>query len=75
MRGGHDLRLSRTAHDAGPHLGPPETEVSNDGSEFRSSEFVRTVTDPAAQRRLIQAGRPLTSSYVERVQHTILEEC
>lgn len=49
--------------------------MTDNGSEFRSSEFGQTVTKLAAQQRFIRAGRPQTNGCVERVQRTILEEC
>lgn len=50
--------------------------VSTDnGSEFRSSEFRRAVEAVGAEGRYIRAGRPQTNGCAERVQRTILEEC
>ena len=49
--------------------------VSTDnGSEFKSSQFTQTVAHLGAKHRFIRAGRPQTNGAVERVQRTILEE-
>ena len=49
--------------------------VSTDnGSEFKSSQFARAVSQVGAKQRFIRAGRPQTNGAVERVQRTILEE-
>jgi transposase InsO family protein len=49
---------------------------SDNGSEFVSRDFVRTVTDElGAKHRRIKAGRPQSNGCVERVQLTILDEC
>ncbi len=52
-----------------------ETAMTDNGSEFRSREFTRTVEQLGAEHRRIHAGRPQTNGCVERVQGTILEEC
>ena len=49
--------------------------MSDNGSEFRSAEFRRTVAQLGAEHRFIHAGRPQTNGCVERVQGTILDEC
>jgi len=49
--------------------------MTDNGSEFRSREFGRTVSELGARQRFIHAGRPQTNGCVERVQGTILEEC
>jgi len=50
--------------------------VSTDnGSEFRSQRFPRSVHATGAEQRFIRAGRPRTNGCLERVQRTILEEC
>jgi transposase InsO family protein len=48
---------------------------TDNGSEFRSIEFRRSVQAVDAENRYIRAGRPQTNGCVERVQRTILEEC
>ena len=52
-----------------------ETVLTDNGSEFRSREFTRTVLDLGGEHRFIHAGRPQSNGCVERVQRTILEEC
>lgn len=65
-------RVARELAEAGWKL----TAVSTDnGSEFKSSEFGRTVAAQGAKQRFIRAGRPQTNGCVERVQRTVLEEC
>jgi len=50
--------------------------VSTDnGSEFRSSDFGDTIGDLGAVQTFIHPGRPTSNGSVERVQRTILEEC
>ena len=49
--------------------------MSDNGSEFRSRAFGRSVAELGARQRFIHAGRPQTNGCVERVQGTILEEC
>jgi transposase InsO family protein len=51
-------------------------EVTTDnGSEFRASDFGAAVRRLGARQRFIRAGRPNSNGCVERVQLTILEEC
>jgi transposase InsO family protein len=49
--------------------------TTDNGSEFVSGEFRRTVEAHGARQRRIKAGRPTSNGSVERVQLTILEEC
>ena len=49
--------------------------LTDNASEFRSADFVSTVTRLGAEHRTIRAGRPQTNGCVERVQRTILDEC
>jgi transposase InsO family protein len=49
--------------------------LTDNGSEFRSSEFGDTVRDLGATQTFIRPGRPTSNGSVERVQRTILEEC
>jgi transposase InsO family protein len=65
-------RVARELAERGWRL---ETMMSDNGSEFRSAEFRRTVAQLGAEHRFIHAGRPQTNGCVERVQGTILEEC
>lgn len=52
-----------------------ETVMCDNGSEFRSQAFGKTLHRLGAQQRFIRAGRPQTNGCVERVQRTILDEC
>jgi transposase InsO family protein len=49
--------------------------MSDNASEFRSSEFEHALALLDARHLFIHAGRPQTNGCVERVQLTILEEC
>ena len=49
--------------------------ISDNGSEFRSKEFVGELQRLDVQHRRIRAGRPTSNGNVERLQLTILEEC
>jgi transposase InsO family protein len=65
-------RVARELKAAGWKL----REVGTDnGSEFRSSEFGDEVERLGARQRFIKAGRPNSNGCVERLQLTILEEC
>ena len=52
-----------------------EAVTTDNGSEFRSKDFVATVERLGAEHRPIRAGRPQSNGCVERVQLTILDEC
>lgn len=52
-----------------------ERVSSDNGSEFRSSEFREAIAKLKAGHIFIRAGRPQSNGCVERVQLTILEEC
>jgi transposase InsO family protein len=52
-----------------------ERVLSDNGSEFRSSDFGDTLRELGATQSFIHPGRPQTNGSVERVQRTILEEC
>jgi transposase InsO family protein len=65
-------RVARELAQAGWRL----QEVTTDnGSEFRATEFGAAVRRLGARQRFIRAGRPNSNGCVERVQLTILEEC
>jgi transposase InsO family protein len=49
--------------------------MTDNGSEFRATEFTRTVQELGAKHTFIHAGRPQTNGCVERAQQTLLEEC
>lgn len=49
--------------------------MTDHASEFRSSEFEKTIGHLGAVHRFIPAGRPQSNDCVERVQRTILEGC
>jgi transposase InsO family protein len=65
----------RVAADLATHGWRLERVLSDNGSEFRSSEFGRTIAGLGARQTFIRPGRPTTNGAVERVQRTILEEC
>ena len=65
----------RVAADLATHGWRLERVLTDNGSEFRSAEFGRTVSELGARQSFIRAGRPATNGAVERVQRTILEEC
>jgi transposase InsO family protein len=65
----------RVAADLRAHGWRLERVLTDNGSEFRSSEFGTTVRDLGATQTFIRPGRPTTNGAVERVQRTILEEC
>lgn len=66
---------TRVAEDLADRGWKLETILTDNGSEFRSREFTRTVLDLGGKHRFIHAGRPQSNGCVERVQRTILEEC
>jgi transposase InsO family protein len=65
----------RVALDLAAHGWRFEAVLSDNGQEFRSSEFGQTLASLGAHQRFIRPGRPTTNGAVERVQRTILEEC
>jgi transposase InsO family protein len=65
-------RVARELAAAGWFL---EAVISDNGSEFRSGEFRKTVEELGVEHRFIRAGRPTSNGHVERLQLTILEEC
>lgn len=65
----------RVAADLAAHGWRLERVLTDNGSEFRSVEFGRTVAGLGARQTFIRPGRPTTNGAVERVQRTILEEC
>ena len=52
-----------------------ERALTDNGSEFRSSDFGDALRELGAQQTFIHPGRPTSNGSVERVQRTILEEC
>ena len=52
-----------------------ERVMTDNGQEFRSADFRRTIHEHGATQAFIHPGRPQTNGVVERVQGTILEEC
>jgi len=52
-----------------------ERALTDNGSEFRSSDFGDALRELGATQTFIHPGRPQTNGMVERVQRTILEEC
>lgn len=65
-------RVARELAAAGWKL---QTVSTDNGSEFRSSQFRAAVAQSGATQRFIHAGRPQSNGAVERVQRTVLEEC
>jgi transposase InsO family protein len=65
----------RVARDLAQRGWRLEAATTDNGSEFRSSEFQATLARLDVEHRFIHAGRPQTNGCVERVQHTILDEC
>jgi transposase InsO family protein len=65
----------RVAHDLTARGWRFESATTDNGSEFRSSEFATTMRSLGATHRFIHAGRPQSNGCVERVQQTILDEC
>jgi transposase InsO family protein len=49
--------------------------TTDNGSEFRGTDFTRALASHKATQRKIKAGRPNSNGCAERVQLTILEEC
>jgi transposase InsO family protein len=64
--------VARELKAAGWRLGELTTD---NGSEFRASEFAAAVEAVGASQRRIKAGRPNSNGCVERLQLTILQEC
>jgi len=52
-----------------------ERVTTDNGSEFRSSDFGDTLRELGTVQTRIHPGRPTSNGSVERVQRTILEEC
>jgi transposase InsO family protein len=52
-----------------------ERVLSDNGGEFRSTEFRATVDQLGARHTLIRAGRPQTNGAVEAFHRIVLEEC
>jgi len=73
---GHTSALARrVAADLARHGWRLERALTDNGSEFRSSEFGDTLRELGVVQTFIRPGRPTTNGAVERVQRTILEEC
>ena len=65
-------RVTQDLADRGSRL---ERVMTDNGSEFRSRESGRTVSDLGSRHCFIYADRPQTNGCVERVQGAILEKC
>ncbi|HEX2274435.1 MAG TPA: DDE-type integrase/transposase/recombinase [Acidimicrobiales bacterium] len=52
-----------------------EAVMTDNASEFRSTEFDTALEALGARHVFVRAGRPQTNGCVERVQRTILDEC
>jgi transposase InsO family protein len=64
--------VARELRQAGWQL---ERVLSDNGGEFRSGDFRRTLTELGARHTFIRAGRPQTNGHVEALHRLILEEC
>ena len=49
--------------------------LTDNGGEFRSTDFRSTLDQLAVRHTLIRAGRPQTNGAVEALHRLILEEC
>jgi transposase InsO family protein len=69
---------SRLAHRVAADLTawnwPFRAATTDNGNEFRSTQFTTTLTTLGVDHRFIRAGRPQTNGKAERVQGTLLEE-
>ena len=65
----------RVAQDLASRGWSLEKVMTDNASEFRSTEFEQAVARVGARHVFIRAGRPQTNGVVERGQQTILEEC
>jgi transposase InsO family protein len=52
-----------------------ERVLSDNGGEFRSTDFRSTLDQLGVRHTLIRAGRPQTNGHVEALHRLILEEC
>jgi transposase InsO family protein len=74
--GKHTSKLAhRVASDLRASGWRLERVLTDNGGEFRSQAFRRTVAELGARQTLIRAGRPQTNGAVEALHKTILEEC
>ena len=65
-------RVARELKTAGWRL---ERMLSDNGNEFRGSDFTSTLEKLKTRHSHIHAGRPQTNGHVEALQKTILDEC
>jgi transposase InsO family protein len=65
-------RVASELKNAGWRL---ERMLSDNGNEFRGSEFPNTLQKLGARHSRIHAGRPQTNGHVEALHKTILDEC
>jgi transposase InsO family protein len=49
--------------------------LSDNGNEFRGSDFTSTLEKLGTRHTRIHAGRPQTNGHVEALHKTILDEC
>ena len=54
---------------------PDDFHPRDNGGEFRSNDFRRTLTSLNTKHTFIRAGRPQTNGHVEALHRLILEEC
>jgi transposase InsO family protein len=67
--------VARVAADLAAAGWQLKTVITDNGSEFRSHQFVDPLNRLGVEQRRIHAGRPTSNGHVERLQQTILEEC
>jgi transposase InsO family protein len=64
----------RVAADLTKHGWTPKAVTTDNGNEFRATQFRHTLHQLGVEHRFIRAGRPQTNGKVERAQGTLLEE-
>ena len=65
-------RVANELRNAGWRL---ERMLSDNGNEFRGSDFTSTLEKLGTRHTRIHAGRPQTNGHVEALHKTILDEC
>jgi transposase InsO family protein len=65
-------RVANELRNAGWRL---ERMLSDNGNEFRGSDFTSTLEKLGTRHTRIHAGRPQTNGHVESLHKTILDEC
>jgi transposase InsO family protein len=65
-------RVALELHEAGWQL---ERVLTDNGGEFRSTDFRTTINQLKTRHTFIRAGRPQSNGHVEALHRLILEEC